>query len=158
MLQQMKEQPHIKTHFISPWIPQYTVRVAGRQQKVVVCPCHGWVHLSIFGNKLTLHMFQRSGDVPVGVPSNMVQYAALTMMIAQVLGLEPYEYVHTISDAHIFVDQLPAVEEMLKREPLPLPKMTLNPKVTDLFKFRYSDFDLTDYHPHPGIKKIPVAI
>lgn len=157
-LQQMREMPHLKTHFITPWIPQYTVRVKGRTQKVVVCPCHGWLHLHIFGNKLTVHMFQRSGDVPVGVPSNMVQYAALTMMIAQVLDLEPYEYVHTLSDAHIFVDQIPAVEEMLTREPLSFPTMQLNPKVKDLFQFRYTDFTLEDYHPHPGIKNIPVAV
>ncbi len=158
ILQQMRELPHLKTHFISPWIPQYTPRVKGRQQKVVVCPCHGWIHLHVFGQKLTLHMFQRSGDVPVGVPSNMVQYAALTMMIAQVLGLEPYEYVHTISDAHIFVDQLPAVEEMLNRETKPLPTMKIDPSVQDLFAFRYKHFTLENYNPHPGIKKIPVAV
>lgn len=103
-------------------------------------------------------MFQRSGDVPVGVPSNMVQYATLTLMLAEVLGLEPYEYVHTISDAHIFVDQIPAVEQMLKREPLPLPTMRLKNKRTDLFAYRYTDFELLNYHPHPGIKNIPVAI
>lgn len=158
ILQQMREKPHLKTHFITPWIPQYTARVKGRTQKVVVCPCHGWLHLHIFGKQLTVHMFQRSGDVPVGVPSNMVQYAALTMMIAQVLDLEPYEYVHTISDAHIFVDQIPVVEEMLTREPLPFPTMKLNPKVKDLFAFRYTDFTLEDYHPHSAIKKIPVAV
>ncbi len=157
MLQQMRERPHLKTHFISPWIPQYTARVKGRQQKVVVCPCHGWVHLRIFDKKLVLHMFQRSGDVPVGVPSNMIQYAALTMMIAAVLDLEPYEYVHTISDAHIFVDQIPAVKQMLEREPRQLPTMTLASVKKDLFAYRYTDFALSNYHPHPGIK-MPVAV
>lgn len=103
-------------------------------------------------------MFQRSGDVPVGVPANMVQYAALTMMIAAVLGLEPYEYVHTISDAHIFVDQVPAVEEMLTREPKPFPTMELTTKRDDLFAYRYTDFKLSEYHPHPAIAKIPVAV
>ena len=158
ILQQMKEQPHLKTHFISPWIPQYTPRIKGRTQKVVVCPCHGWLHLNIFGDKLTLHMIQRSGDVPVGVPANMVQYGALTMMIAQALGLEAYEYVHTISDAHIFVDQVPAVEELIAREAKTLPTMTLINPTTDLFAFRYKDFALSDYHPHPAIGKIPVAV
>lgn len=158
ILQQMKEKPHLKTHFISPWIPQYTSRITGRVQKVVVCPCHGWLHFRIFGDKLVTHMIQRSGDVPVGVPSNMVQYAALTMMVAQVLGLEPYEYVHTISDAHLFVDQIPAVEEMLQRQPKPFPVMKLNNPTKDLFAFRYTDFELSEYESHPGIAKIPVAI
>lgn len=158
ILEQMREMPHLKTHFITPWIPQYTIRGQGKVQKVVVCPCHGWLHFRIFDKKLIVHMFQRSGDVPVGVPSNMVQYAALTLMLAEVLGLEPYEFVHTISDAHIFVDQIPAVEQMLKREPLPLPTMRLKNKRTDLFAYRYTDFELLNYHPHPGIKNIPVAI
>lgn len=158
VLQQIKEKPHLRTHFISPWIPQYTIRVKGRTQKVVVAPCHGWVHLRVLDNKLTLHMIQRSGDVPIGVPSNMVQYAALTMMIAQVLDLEPYEYIHTISDAHIYVDQVDAVEKMLSREPRAFPTMKMNPDIKELFAFRYSDFELEDYNPHPGIPKIPVAI
>jgi thymidylate synthase len=158
IIEQMKEFPHLRTHFVSPWVPQYTIRGTGKQQKVVVAPCHGWVHLRILNNKLTLHMIQRSGDVPIGVPSNMVQYAALTMAIAQTLGIEPYEYVHTISDAHIYVDQVPAVEEMLKRTPIAFPTMTINADKKDLFDFRKEDFTLSDYNPHPGIKGIPVAI
>lgn len=158
IVQQIKEEPQLRTHFISPWVPQYTSRVKGRTQKVVVCPCHGWVHLRVVGTKLSLHMFQRSGDVPVGVPSNMIQYSALLMMIAQATGLEPYEYVHTISDAHIYVDQLDAVKTILEREAKPFPTMTLNNKTTDLFAFRHPDFELSDYNPHPGIKNIPVAI
>ncbi len=158
ILEQIKEHPHLRTHFISPWIPQYIIRGAGKQQKVVVCPCHGWIHFRVLDNKLTLHMFQRSADIPVGVPSNMVEYAALLMMVARATGLEPYEYVHSFSDAHIYVDQIPAVEEMLKREPRPFPTMTLNPDKKDLFAFRHTDFTLTDYNPHPGIRNIPVAI
>ncbi|NCN24134.1 MAG: thymidylate synthase [Candidatus Pacebacteria bacterium] len=158
IVEQIRELPHLKTHFISPWIPQYTIRGKGKTQKVVVCPCHGWIHLLVHGNKLTLHMFQRSGDLPIGVPSNMVQYAALLMMIAEVTGLEPYEYVHTISDAHIYVDQMEAVEKMLEREPRPFPTMKLTKKTDDIFSFRHTDFELSDYNPHPGIKGIPVAI
>ena len=88
----------------------------------------------------------------------MVQYAALTLAIAEVTGLEPYEYVHSFSDAHIYVDQVPAVETMLSREPRSLATMTLDPSVKDLFTLRKEHFTLSDYNPHPGIKSIPVAI
>ena len=158
ILQQMRERPELRTHFITPWVPQYTMRVSNRTQKVLVCPCHGWIHLRIIDNRLTLHMFQRSADVPIGVPSNMVEYAALTMMIAQVLDLEADEFIHSFSDAHIYVDQLKDVKEMLSRETKPLPTMKLNPKIKDLFAFRKEDFTLENYDPHPGIWKIPVAV
>jgi thymidylate synthase len=158
IIEQIIELPHLRTHFISPWIPQYTIRGKGKQQKVVVAPCHGWIHLRVLDNKLTLHMIQRSGDVPVGVPANMIQYSALLLAIAQVTGIEPYEYIHTISDAHIYVDQIPAVKQMLEREPKIFPTMTINQNKKDLFDFRIDDFTLSDYNPHPGIKGIPVAI
>lgn len=158
IIEQIKEKPNLRTHFITPWVPQYTIRGEGKTQKVVVCPCHGWIHLRVFDGKLTLHMFQRSGDVPIGVPSNMVQYAALTMMIAKATGLEPYEYVHTISDAHIYVDQMDAVDEMLTRDSKPFPMMKLNTDKTDLFSFTRDDFELSEYEAHPGIRGIPVAI
>lgn len=158
IIEQIIEQPHLKTHFISPWVPQYTIRGKGKQQKVVVCPCHGWMHFLVHENKLTLHMFQRSGDLPIGVPSNMVQYAALLMMVAEVTGLEPYEFVHSISDAHIYVDQVPAVETMLEREPRPFPVVELIRKTKDIFSFRKEDFKLSEYNPHPGIRAIPVAV
>lgn len=158
IVQQIKEQPHLRTHFISPWVPQYTPRIEGRQQKVTICPCHGWVHIRIIDNKLTLHMFQRSADVPVGVPSNMVQYAALTLAIAHITGFEPYEFVHSFSDAHIYVDQMDAVKTMLKRESKPLATMKINTDKKDLFNFTKDDFEISDYNPYPGIKAIPVAI
>lgn len=159
IVQQIKERPHLKTHFISPWIPQYTIRVEGRQQKVVVCPCHGWLHIRILDNKLHLHMYQRSGDVPIGVPSNMMQYGALAMMLAQATGYEVGEYIHTISDAHIYVDQIPAVEELIKRETFAFPTMKLNNPTTDLFAFRVEDFELgDDYQSGEAMKGIPVAV
>ncbi|MBU6231785.1 MAG: thymidylate synthase [Patescibacteria group bacterium] len=161
IIEQIKERPHLRTHFISPWIPQYTSRVKDRQQKVVVCPCHGWVHIRVIENKLTLHMIQRSCDVPVGMPQNLIQYAALALAIAHVTGTEAHEYIHSISDAHIYVDQVDSVKTMLEREPRKLPTLSLTPealKKTDLFDFRREDFALSDYDPHPGIKKIPVAI
>lgn len=158
IIQQIKEQPQLRTHFISPWIPQYTSRVKGRTQKVVVCPCHGWIHIRILNNKLYLHMFQRSSDTPVGLPANLAQYAALAMAIGQVTGYEAYEYVHSFSDAHIFVDQVDKVKELISREPRPLPKMILKNKKDDLFAYRPDDFELVDYNPNPGMWDIPVAI
>lgn len=158
IIQQIKEQPHLRTHFITPWVPQYTARTENRQQKVTICPCHGWIHIRVINGKLTLHMIQRSADVPVGVPSNMVQYAALTLAIAHATGLEAYEYVHSFSDAHIYVNQIDAVKKMLEREPRPLATMKINTDKTNIFDFRHEDFELSDYNPHPGIAGIPVAI
>jgi len=158
IVEQIIELPHLKTHFISPWIPQYIARGKNKKQKVVVCPCHGWMHIMIHDNKLNLHMFQRSGDVPIGVPSNMIQYAALTMMLAQATGYQPGIFVHPISAAHIYVNQIEAVKKIIKRKSRPFPTMTLKTNSKDIFKFRVDDFELSDYNPHPGIKNIPVAI
>lgn len=158
IVEQIIEEPQLRTHFITPWIPQYTIRGKGKQQKVVVAPCHGWVHVRIIDNQLTLHMFQRSADIPVGVPSNMAQYAALTIALAHATNTIPYEFVHSFSDAHIYVDQVPAALEMLAREARPLPTIKINTQKTNLFDFRKDDFALSDYNPHPGIKAIPVAI
>ena len=105
-------------------------------------------------------MFQRSGDVPVGVPSNMVQYAALTLMLEQLTGYPAVTYYHTISDAHIYVDQIDAVNRMLATDPRPLPTVRLTPagqQVEDIHEFRAEHFELSDYDPNPAISKIPVA-
>ncbi len=158
IVEQIKEAPGLRTHFISPWIPQYTGRGKGKNQQVVVCPCHGWLNIRIIEGKLYLNMIQRSGDVPIGVPSNMVQYAALAMMLAQATGTQAYEYVHTISDAHIYLDQITAVEKILEREPRRFPTMKINTEKTNIFDFGHEDFELSDYDPHPGIKGIPVMI
>lgn len=159
VLEEAMENPHLRTLLISPWIPQYIPRRKGRTQKVVVAPCHGWIHLNITPDKkLTLHMWQRSGDAPVGVPNNIIQYAALTMAIAHVLGVEAYEFVHSISDAHIFVNQLDAVQTMLGRTHIPFPRMELEKPPNNLFLFRRENFRLSDYEPHPGIRAIPVAV
>jgi thymidylate synthase len=158
LIKQIKEKPGLRTHFVTPWIPQYIYRVKGKTQKVVVCPCHGWMHWRVINDKLSLHMFQRSGDVPIGVPSNMIQYSALLLMVAQTVGLEPDEYIHTISDAHIFVDQMDAVDEVISRETRPFPTVKLTKKRDNIFDYRIEDFELSDYHPLPAITKIPAAI
>ena len=158
IIKQMRERPELKTHFISPWIPQYIIRNKDYQQKVVVCPCHGWMHFRILDNKLNLVMFQRSCDVLIGCPSNWVQYSALLLAMADVLDLEPGEFVHMVSDAHIYENQLPVIDKILKRKSRPFPTLTITQHHDSIFDYRADDFELTDYHPYPVIKEIPVGI
>lgn len=158
IIKQMQERPELKTHFISPWIPQYTIRNQDFQQKVVVCPCHGWMHFRIIEGKLSLVMFQRSCDLLIGCPSNWIQYSALLLAMADVLDLEPYEFVHMISDAHIYENQLPWLEEILGRKSRKLPTLKLINHHDSIFDYRPDDFELEDYHPHPAIKGIPVGV
>jgi thymidylate synthase len=160
LVRQVGERPELRTHFVSPWIPQLLARGEGLQSKAVVAPCHGWVHVRVIGDRLHLHMFQRSGDVPVGVPANMIQYSALALMLAQVTGYRPGRYHHTISDAHIYEDQLGKVETLLAREPRALPTVTITDEgraLTRVQDFRGSHFELHGYDPHPGMQ-LPVAV
>lgn len=160
LVEQIVELPELRTHFVSPWIPQYQVRGAGKTPRTTIAPCHGWVHVRVLNGRLHLHMFQRSGDVPVGVPANMVQYAALLLMLEQLTGHPAAAYYHTISDAHIYQDQLDKVRVMLDREPRRLPTVRLTEEgrqVKDIHDFRAEHFELADYDPHPGIGRIPVA-
>ncbi len=160
LVEQIGEYPTDRTHFVSPWIPQYQVRGAGKQQKTTISPCHGWVHVRIINERIHLHMFQRSGDVPVGVPANMVQYAALTLMLEQLTGFAAGVYYHTISDAHVYEDQVDKVLTMIEREPRRLPTVSLTDAgraVADIHDFRAEHFDLADYDPHPSVSRIPVS-
>jgi thymidylate synthase len=118
------------------------------------------VHVRVIGGALHLHMFQRSGDVPVGVPANMIQYAALLLMLEQLTGITAAVYYHTISDAHIYENQVDSVMVMLGRQARRLPTVVLTEegaKVNDIHDFRAEHFDLSDYEPHPAISSIPVA-
>ncbi len=160
LVEQIVELPADRTHFVSPWIPQYQTRGAGKTPRTTIAPCHGWVHVRIINGGIHLHMFQRSGDLPVGVPSNMVQYGALALMLEQLTGHRAATYYHTISDAHVYEDQIPAVEELLGREARPLPTVRLTEagkRVEDIHDFRGEHFELSDYAPHPPIGSIPVA-
>lgn len=160
LVEQIREFPADRTHFVSPWIPQYQVRGAGKKQRTTISPCHGWVHVRVIQQRLHLHMFQRSGDLPVGVPSNMVQYAALLLMLEQVTGVAGGVYYHTISDAHIYADQVESVKEMIAREPRRLPTVHLTEagrEISDIHDFRAEHFELSDYDAHPSIPRIPVA-
>ena len=160
LVEQITELPNDRTHFVSPWIPQYQVRGRGKTPRTTIAPCHGWVHVRVIGGNLHLHMFQRSGDVPVGVPANMIQYAALLLMLEQLTGITAAAYYHTISDAHIYEDQMDSVMVMLGRQARRLPTVGLTEegaKVNDIHDFRAEHFELSDYEPHPAISSIPVA-
>jgi len=157
LITQIKERPDSRHHELSPWIPQHVLTGRSGTRRVVVPPCHGWVHVHVNSRTrdLTLTHRQRSADAPVGLVFNFVHYAALTLMIAQVTGYRAKELVYWIDDAHIYQNQLEDVREMLKTEPQCLPTVTLDPTITDLFAFRPSHFVVSDYAPRLPRRRIP---
>ena len=120
-------------------------------------PCHLLFQFYVAEARLSCQLYQRSADIFLGVPFNIASYALLTMMIAQVTGLKPGEFIHTLGDAHLYLNHLEQVQTQLTREPRPLPSMRLNPEKTSLFDFEFDDFELLNYDPHPSIKA-PVAV
>jgi thymidylate synthase len=125
--------------------------------KMALPPCHLLFQFYVADGKLSCQLYQRSADIFIGVPFNIASYSLLTMMIAQVTDLEPGEFVHTFGDAHIYLNHLEQAELQLTREPKPLPVMKINPEITNIFDFRYEDFELTGYDAYPHIKA-PVAV
>ncbi len=159
LIRKLRDLPDDRTALMSPWIPQANHREAGVKSRNTIAPCHGWIHALVFGDKLHLVHNQRSGDTPIGVPSNLAQYTALGLMIEHLTGYELVEYVHWIQYAHIYVNQLDQVDEMLRREPRRLPTLTLTDEakaIEDVHDFRAEHFLLADYEPHPAIRDIPV--
>ena len=124
---------------------------------MALAPCHAMFQFYVRDDELSCQLYQRSADLFLGVPFNIASYAALTLMVAQVCGLQPGEFVHTFGDLHLYRNHLEQAREQLAREPRPLPRLRLNPDVNDLHAFRYEDFALEDYNPHPHIKA-PVAV
>jgi thymidylate synthase len=137
-------------HIVSAW------NVAD-VDKMALPPCHCLFQFYVADDALSCQLYQRSADIFLGVPFNIASYALLTMMVAQVLGLRPGEFVHTFGDAHLYLNHLDQADLQLSREPFTLPKMKLNTEVNNLFDFKYSDFELVDYHCHPRIVA-PIAV
>lgn len=145
VLNQIRTNPNSRRMIVSAW------NVA-EVNKMALPPCHTLFQFYVCNGRLSLQLYQRSADTFLGVPFNIASYALLTMMMAQVTGLEPGDFVHTTGDTHLYINHLEQARLQLTREPRPLPIMKINPDVKDLFSFQYEDFQLEGYDPHPHIK------
>ena len=146
----IKNHPDSRRILVTAWNP-------AEIDKMALPPCHCLFQFYVADGKLSCQLYQRSADTFLGVPFNIASYALLTMMLAQVCGLKPGEFIHTTGDTHIYLNHLEQVNEQLSREPRPLPKMIINPDVKSIFDFKYEDFKLEGYDPYPTIKA-PVAV
>ena len=145
VIDSIKKTPDSRRHIVSAWN-------VGELDKMSLPPCHLMFQFYVAGGKLSCQMYQRSADIFIGVPFNIASYALLTLMVAQVTGLKPGDFVHTLGDAHIYMNHMEQVKLQLTREPYKLPGMSINPCVTDILKFSAEDFSLVDYVAHPHIK------
>jgi len=150
LLKDIKSNPDSRRLVVTSWNP-------AEIDKVFVAPCHCFFKFFHAQGELSLHLFQRSADVPIGVPFNIAEYALFLMMVAQVTGLKAKEFIHTFSDTHIYLDQIEQMKELVKRMPRKLPRVKINPKVKSIFDFKFEDFTLENYDPHPPMK-IPVGL
>ncbi|GAB4297520.1 MAG: thymidylate synthase [Thiohalomonadaceae bacterium] len=150
VVQQIRNNPDSRRIIVSAW------NVA-EVEKMALPPCHTLFQFYVADGRLSCQLYQRSADIFLGVPFNIASYALLTLMVAQVTGLKPGDFVHTLGDAHLYLNHLEQAQTQLARTPLPLPQMKLNPAVTSLFDFKFEDFELVGYECHPAIKA-PVAV
>ncbi|MEW8690908.1 MAG: thymidylate synthase [Candidatus Thiodiazotropha endolucinida] len=150
LIGQIRKNPDSRRLVVSAWNPAQVEHMA-------LPPCHCLFQFYVAEGRLSCQLYQRSADIFLGVPFNIASYALLTMMVAQVTGLQPGEFVHTFGDAHLYSNHLEQVDLQLSREPRKLPKMKINPAVKSIFDFSFKDFELVDYDPHPHIKA-PVAV
>ncbi len=147
---QLKNNPDSRRIIVSAWN-------VGELDKMALAPCHAFFQFYVADGKLSCQLYQRSADIFLGVPFNIASYALLTMMMAQVCGLQYGDFVHTFGDAHLYSNHMEQTALQLSREPRPLPTMKINPAVKDIFSFKFEDFTLEGYDPHPAIKA-PVAV
>ncbi|WP_299084609.1 thymidylate synthase [uncultured Paraglaciecola sp.] len=163
LVAQIKTNPDSRRLIVSAWNPAvlpdtaYSPKENAEQGRQALPPCHTMFQFYVLEGKLSCQLYQRSGDIFLGVPFNIASYALLTMMLAQVCNLELGDFVHTLGDAHLYVNHLEQANLQLSRQPYPLPKMTINPNKDDIFGFQFSDFELKGYQSHQHIKA-PVAI
>jgi thymidylate synthase len=150
LLAELRRNPDSRRLVVTAWNP-------GELERMALPPCHILFQFYVAGGRLSCQLYQRSGDVFLGVPFNIASYSLLTCMIAQVTGYEPGEFVHTLGDAHLYTNHLEQAHEQLSRTPYPPPQLRLNPEVTDLFAFRYEDVAFENYAHHPAIKA-PIAV
>lgn len=150
VMDELRRFPHSRRLLVSAWNVAEIPRMA-------LAPCHAFFQLYVADGRLSCQLYQRSADVFLGVPFNTASYALLTLMLAQVSGLVPGELVHVLGDAHLYLNHIEQAKEQLRREPRPLPRIRLDPQVRDLFAFRYEDFTLEGYDPHPAIRA-PIAV
>jgi thymidylate synthase len=150
VVESIRTRPDSRRHIVTAWNP-------AEIEKMKLPPCHVLFQFYVAGGRLSCQMYQRSADIFLGVPFNIASYALLTLMVSQVCGLEPGEFVHTLGDAHLYLNHLDQAKEQLARVPRPLPRIRLNPGVKDIFGFRYEDLTLESYDPHPAIKA-PIAV
>ena len=150
IVEQIRRTPDSRRLVVSAWN-------VGELEQMALLPCHALFQFYVADGRLSCQLYQRSADVFLGVPFNIASYALLTQMVAQVCGLKPGEFVHTLGDAHLYLNHLDQANEQLGRTPRALPVMRLNPAVTDLYGFRYEDFTLEGYDPWPAIKA-PIAV
>ena len=143
----LKKNPDSRRIIVSAWN-------VGEIEKMALPPCHTFFQFYVANKKLSCQLYQRSADIFLGVPFNIASYALLTMMIAQVCDLQIGEFIHTLGDAHIYINHFDQTKLQLTRKPKPLPIMKINPKIKNIFEFKYEDFELLDYNPHPHIKGI----
>jgi len=150
LLDGLRKNPDSRRHIVSAWNP-------GEIDKMALPPCHALFQFYVANDRLSCQLYQRSADVFLGVPFNIASYALLTMMVAQVTNLKLGDFVLTLGDAHLYLNHLEQTKLQLTRDPKTLPKMVLNPDIKDLFQFKFEDFKLEGYEPHPAIKA-PIAV